>query len=173
MRAMRELLLLRHAKSSWDDPGLADHDRPLAPRGERAAAVMGAYLRGLPAIDAVLCSTARRALETLAGLALGSVPVVVERELYYADDEALAARVSALNGDVRRVLLIGHNPALEDFARRIAIRGEDRSLARLAKGLKTCNLAHFELAIDAWSELEAPRASLASLVRPKHLEREP
>ncbi len=165
---MHELLLLRHAKSSWDAAGLADHERPLAPRGVRAASAMGSYLRSLtPALDCVLCSTARRARDTLAGLALGGVPVVIERELYHADDHALGLRVAELGAELQRVLLIGHNPGLEDFARRLAGAGEEESLARLAKGLKTCNLARFELAIDSWREFEPKHASLAQLLRPK------
>src|SRR5579871_5914818 len=104
----RQLHLLRHAKSSWDDPGLDDHDRPLAARGRRAAALVGACLRDdaiRPGL--VLCSTARRARETLALLEL-AVPVSFEGQLYGASAGALLERLRRAPGDVAAVLLVAH-----------------------------------------------------------------
>src|SRR5690348_2022253 len=112
----RRMYLLRHAKSSWDDPQLADHDRPLAPRGRRAATRMGGYLReeGIhPAL--VLCSSARRARETQRRAAVGD-DVRVEEGLYGASAQELLARLRRVPRGVESVMLIGHNPGMQDLA---------------------------------------------------------
>ena len=107
------LLLLRHAKSSWDDASKPDHDRPLAPRGHRAAERVGAHLRASDhRPDLVLCSTSRRTRETLERLGLGGTDVRMEDRLYAADDETLLERVRELPEDVGAVLVVAHNPGL-------------------------------------------------------------
>jgi phosphohistidine phosphatase SixA len=108
------LLLLRHAKSSWDAPDLADRERPLAVRGRRAAARRGAWIaeRRLR-IDRVLCSPSRRTRETLALLALDpAIPVKFVDWLYLASARTLLARLRRLPKSVRSVLVIGHDPGL-------------------------------------------------------------
>jgi phosphohistidine phosphatase len=116
----RTLYLLRHAKSSWADPSLADRDRPLAPRGRRNAAVLAARLARAPiAPDLVLCSPALRARETLAAIGDALPPDAetrVEERLYGASADELAALLAELPGAVRAVLLIGHNPGIEELA---------------------------------------------------------
>src|SRR4051794_15493439 len=110
----RQLLLLRHAKSSHDDPDLADHDRPLASRGRRAAAAMGRYMRGhdlRPAL--VLCSSAVRARKTLDGVADGleaSPELRIESELYEASPRGLLERLRRIDEAVPSAMLVGHNP---------------------------------------------------------------
>ncbi|MFL5847895.1 MAG: SixA phosphatase family protein, partial [Solirubrobacteraceae bacterium] len=115
--AMRRLFLLRHAKSSWKDRELADHDRPLAPRGRRATKLIAEHLRQQSVMPAVvLCSSARRTLETLERIspALGEeVSVHIERELYAASEQSLLERLRGLEDGVESVLVIGHNPGLE------------------------------------------------------------
>jgi phosphohistidine phosphatase SixA len=109
----RRLYLLRHAKSSWKDERLADHDRPLAGRGKRAAKAIAGHLRkqGIEP-ELVLCSTATRARETLAGIraVLGDGEVRLERELYRAGPGVLLARLHAGPEAVGSVMVIGHNP---------------------------------------------------------------
>src|SRR5450755_1890570 len=114
----RRLLLLRHAKSSWEDPGLDDHDRPLAPRGRRAAKRIGTYLRDERiAISVVLCSSAARAQETLSRLKLCGEPTIeVDAALYGATADELLQRVRSLPDVGGTALLIGHNPAMQDLA---------------------------------------------------------
>src|SRR5690349_9772479 len=111
---MRRLFLLRHAKSSWEDPDLADRDRPLAPRGRRAAKAIGEYVRreGIaPAL--VLCSSSRRTRETLDRLGLGGgVPTLIEDELYGASARALLGRLQQVDDGVESVLLVAHNPGI-------------------------------------------------------------
>jgi phosphohistidine phosphatase len=158
----KRLLLLRHAKSSWDDPGLADHDRPLAPRGRKAAALMASYLseeRIRPAL--VLCSTAVRARETLEGVGL-SDDVVFERELYGASAGELLERLGRVPDSVESAMLIGHNPGMHDLALMLGGTGD------VERKFPTGALATF--AFDGgWSGLGPGRAELVDFVRPKQL----
>lgn len=167
---MRTLRLLRHAKSSWDDPGLADHDRPLAPRGERATRRLAHHLAGREIRpQLVLCSSAVRARATLAPLvsALGDPPVEVEPALYAAPAERLLERVRALPPDVDDVLIVGHDPGLHDLAGLVA---RPSALAsRVAEKLPTGGLVTLELEGD-WDSLGRAAARLTSFVVPRELE---
>src|SRR5262245_36183244 len=112
---MKRLLLLRHAKSSWDEPSLPDRDRPLTPRGHKAADRMAEHLRSsAPAVDLVLCSTALRTTQTLEHVvrAFGDAELVVEDALYGASDDELLERLRSVPEDVGGVALIGHNPGI-------------------------------------------------------------
>jgi phosphohistidine phosphatase len=167
----RQLLLLRHAKSSHDDPALADHDRPLARRGERAAAAMGRYLREhdlSPAL--VLCSSAIRARQTLDGVADGlgaGVDTRIESELYEASPAGLLERLRGIGDEVPAAMLVGHNPAIERLALDLASGGPD--LAELGRKYPTGALA--VLAFDgAWDNLDADRARLVAFIKPRDLE---
>lgn len=164
---MHTLHLLRHAKSSWDDETLDDHERPLAPRGVRDAKRMGAYLRALPVQpQLVLCSTAARTRQTLELIALdGDQDVQFEDGLYGASADALLGRLRRLTDPVEAVLLIGHNPGMQDLALRIARPGAHRD----AVGVKfpTCALATLE-ASGSWSAL-GQRAELVGYMVPKRL----
>ena len=152
----RSLYLLRHAKSSWDDAALDDHDRPLAGRGRRAAAAIARHMdeQGI-APELVLCSTALRARETCERL--GLTEVRYERGLYAASAEELLERVRAIDENVGTAMLIGHNPGMEDLG--FALTGE-----RMEK-FPTGALAVLEL--EDWSAL---RATLVAFVRPRDLE---
>jgi phosphohistidine phosphatase len=167
---MKRLFLLRHAKSSWDDPGLADHDRPLAPRGERAAKVIARYLREERiAPDLVLCSSSRRTRETLDRIApaLGDeVRVEIERELYAASADRLLERLRAVDDDVESVMLIGHNPGIEQLA--LSLAGDGEKLADVRRKYPTAALATLEFD-GRWSALEPGTARLADFVKPKQL----
>jgi phosphohistidine phosphatase len=130
--AMLTLSLLRHAKSSWDDPALGDFDRPLNKRGETAAPRVGAYMskHGI-APDLVLCSPAARARQTL-DLVLphlsGGPTVVYEEGFYLAAPSVMLARVQHIEAKVRHVLLVGHNPGLQALALELAGTGKAQSL---------------------------------------------
>ena len=130
---MKSLLLLRHAKSSWDEPGLADRDRPLAPRGRRAAKALAGHLgqEGVqPAL--VLCSSARRARETLERIApaLGEADVTIEDGLYGATEDDLLERLRAVPDSVPSAMLIGHNPAIQALALCLAGSGAGLEIGR-------------------------------------------
>jgi phosphohistidine phosphatase len=170
----KQLFVLRHAKSSWEDPGLDDHERPLAPRGRRAVKVISAHLRDHaihPAL--VLCSSARRTRETLEGLEPGGEQLI-EPELYGADATALLERLRRVPEEIASVMLIGHNPALQMLVLRLAASGspstDGSALTEVQRKFSTGALA--TLTFDcAWSELGPGRAGLEAFVRPKQLSR--
>ncbi len=169
---MKQLYLLRHAKSSWDDPTLADHDRPLAPRGRRAAKVMAEHLRreGIaPAL--VLCSPSRRTRQTLKRIApaLGeNADVQIEPELYAASAPVLLEVLHEVPDEVESVMLIGHNPGIQDLALSLARGGSE--IARVRRKFPTAALATLELN-ESWRELAPGSAELVSLAKPKELSR--
>lgn len=153
---MKTLILLRHAKSDWADPTLADHDRPLAARGRDAAPKMGAWLKTHgPRPELVLCSTATRARQTLALAleALGDTPETrFDRGLYLAGGAGVLARLRQAPDAAGTVMVVGHNPDLEQLARRLATTGDKTALARLAEKYPTAGLAVIELPVERWAE---------------------
>ena len=168
---MKQLFLLRHAKSSWDDSELIDHDRPLAPRGRRAVRLITEHLgREGVTPSLVLCSSARRARETLEGIApaLGeAIPVQIERELYAASDGRLLERLRAVDDGVESVMLIGHNPGVEQLA--LSLAGGGQNLAVLSRKYPTGALATLEFS-GRWGDLRPGSAELTDFVTPKQLD---
>jgi phosphohistidine phosphatase len=171
---MKQLLLLRHAKSSWDDPALADFDRPLAPRGRKAAPRMGRELaaRGwLP--QSVLASPAARTRETWSLVAAelpGPATATFPKALYMATPERLLNHVRKIPESVSALLLIGHNPGLEAFARRLAASGsEPEALARLTEKFPTAALARLVFEGE-WARLDFAGARLTNFLPPKYLD---
>ena len=164
-------MLLRHAKSSWSDPGLADLDRPLAPRGERAARRIAEHLsRSEIRPSLVLCSPARRARQTLEAIepSLGGTSLVeLASELYAASAEALLERLRAVPDSADSVLLIGHNPGLEQLALALAERGAD--LPRLREKFPTGALATIVVGGESWAGLEPGSGELVDYVVPREL----
>jgi phosphohistidine phosphatase len=166
---VKRLYLLRHAKSSWKDTSLPDHDRPLAGRGRRAAKAIARHLRehGIEP-ELVLCSSARRARETLDRIepALGTPVVRVEGDLYAASAQALLERLRGVPETVESVMLIGHNPGLQDLA--LDLAQPSPTAHELGAKYPTAALATLEL--SAWHELDHSTAELVALVRPRDLE---
>ncbi|MBI4967692.1 MAG: histidine phosphatase family protein [Rhodospirillales bacterium] len=178
MTAKKTIYLLRHAKSVRDDPGLADFDRPLAPRGRSAAKTIAKYLKGLrPRPALVLCSAARRTCETLAALKadLDGAVLKIENGLYLAALANLEKRLKRLPDAVASVLVIGHNPGLEMLAFRLTdprAKGTDsEALERMKGKFPTAGLAILELPARSWQALEPASCRLIGFVRPRDLER--
>jgi phosphohistidine phosphatase len=169
--AAKQLFVMRHVKSSWDDPGLADHERPLAPRGRRAVKALREHVEREGIVPAlVLCSSARRARETLEGVRPAGEQLV-ERDLYLADGGGLIERLRQVADDVPSVMLIGHNPAVQVLVLLLAdgAAGADRSkLDDVRQKFPTGGLATLEFDC-AWNELGPGRTRLTALVRPKEL----
>jgi phosphohistidine phosphatase len=162
---MKTLLILRHGKSSWLDPSLDDHDRPLKGRGKRAAKQIGRLIRERDLLpDLIITSTARRARSTArrAAKAAGyDGETVATRELYFSSvGKQLAAIAGHARPGDRRVMIVGHNPTFEELV---------ETLAREEVTLKTADLATVDLAIDDWSELPRARGELRFLVRSREL----
>ena len=169
MSGTKRLYVLRHAKSSWDDPGLDDHERPLAPRGRRACAGMAEHIRtaGI-APDLVLCSTARRTRETLEGVDPPGKRLI-EAELYSASTQDLVDRLHRLSDDVSSAMLIGHNPSMQMLVLRLARRG-DNGPERAAVERKFPTGALATLTFECgWSELGPGSARLTAFLAPKEL----
>jgi phosphohistidine phosphatase len=167
----KRLYLLRHAKSSWKQPELADHDRPLASRGRRAAKAIARHLRERQiAPELVLCSTARRARETLEWIepALATAAVRREPQLYGASADVLLERLRTVPEDVASVMLIGHNPAIEQLALDLARPSPERR--ELEAKFPTAALATLEFVGASWRDVSRGGAELISLVRPRDLE---
>jgi len=171
--ARHRILLLRHAKSSWDDPGLPDDQRPLAPRGERAAELIGQRLRATrPALDLVLCSPAVRTRQTWQRVAFGlpaGLPVRYEPAIYQAPAAGLLALVGGLAEATGGVLVIGHNPGLAELAAGLAGDGDPAAISLLRLGFPTGALVTLAFA-GRWAELAWGSAVLDSLVRPRDLD---
>jgi len=152
------LYLLRHAKSSWKDSTLSDHDRPLAPRGRRASKAIGRYMRDHDfEPELVLCSSAKRARQTLERLGPAGLDARIEPELYGAGARDLLARLHQVPEAVASVMLIGHNPGMQQLA---------LLLAGLDDKFPTAALATLEC--PGWRTLEY--AELIDYVRPRDLD---
>lgn len=175
-------MLLRHAKSAW--PDVPDHERPLAPRGRRDAPVMGRWLRQAARVpDHVLCSTALRARQTwqLAEDALRErPPVIFEHGIYGASAAGLLGLIRHAPPAARTVVVVGHDPAVQDLALALAETAPDAdrgatagarspdALDRMRTKFPTAAIAVLELS-GPWSRLEKGHARLASFVTPREL----
>lgn len=160
---MKTILLLRHAKSSWNDSSLSDHDRPLNARGKRDAPRVGELLAELALVpDIILCSTAKRARKTAkkAARACGFAGETrLHEELYLASPDAYLAVLQNLSEDVERPLLVGHNPGMEQLL---------GSLTGCVEAFPTAALARIELDVEKWRDVTlAASGKLAGLWRPK------
>ena len=171
---MRQLLLLRHAKSSWDEPHLSDHARPLNTRGRQAAAAMAREMRRLGLLpDLVLVSSARRTLQTLAALEPWEDPPRIEPmdALYLAPAADLLEVVRNAAPTARCILLVGHNPGLHDLAMRLAGTDAvetDKEVRRLFDGYPSGALSEFSVT-GPWSETGTAALRLTRLLLPGDL----
>ncbi len=170
---MKTLTLLRHAKSDWDDPAQRDFDRGLNARGKRAAALVGSHLRSGGAVfDHVVASPAIRVVETLAQLEAGygqTLAPVWDRRIYLASAVTLLDVVHEAPPEATRVLLVGHNPGLEDLALWLVPESADPPRVALEAKYPTATIA--EIVFDGgWSDLAPGAARLARFVRPRDLD---
>ncbi len=169
----RRLLLLRHAKSAWPD-GVADHRRPLAGRGRKAAPAIGAFMARQELIpDLALVSTARRAQETweLVAEALPhSVPVRDAVAIYEVSARAMIDVIRKVEPSVEKLLLVGHNPGMAELALLLAGGGDAEALARLREKFPTAALAVMDFTVEQWSEIAPGTGRLVQFVTPRMLD---
>jgi phosphohistidine phosphatase len=169
---VKRLWLMRHAKSSWDDPTLADRIRPLAPRGIRATKALRRHLEGTGiAPSLVLCSPAVRAASTWEGVSAGvpsDVAVEIDETVYHGDEYDLLWRLRQVATDVESVLVVGHNPTLHELAVGLAGAGDAELRSRLVTKFPTGALATLD-APGEWRELEWGRGTLVDYVVPRDL----
>ncbi len=172
---MLRLLILRHAKSAWADPGLRDLDRPLAPRGHQAAELMGRAIADdefRP--DRILCSPARRTRETLAGLlpALGKGPdVEIVPELYEPASGNYCTVIAEHGENARRLLVVGHNPASQATALMLSGSGDRDLIGEVAATFPTAALAVIDFEAGAWAEVAPRKGRLAAFLTTPSLAR--
>ncbi len=163
---MKYILLLRHAKSSHDDSSLKDFDRPLAPRGERDAPRMGEFIRGVNYLPGtIISSTATRAGQTtelfLKGAKLEDRILQWNEDLYYGSSQDYLESIQNNEHTADIVMLVGHNPKMEDIARRLCGNGSVR--------MPTAGLICFEQPANNWKQIREGAASLKWMMIPKLL----
>lgn len=173
---MKTLTLLRHAKSSWDDPIERDFDRPLNKRGLRAARTVGREMKqqGI-AFDLVVASPAVRVVETLAGIADGYGSAFEPRfdeRVYLASTATLLDIVHAADDSRQRLLLVGHNPGLETLALLLTEGDPGRARSELEIKYPTATLAEIAFAVDHWRDVGRGAGNLARFIRPRDLDPE-
>ena len=171
---MKRLAVLRHAKSSWGDPGLDDFNRPLNDRGWKAARRMGRELkhRGMH-FDLVLASSAARVRETIDGVREKyefAAPIRFEQRIYLASTEGLLALIQDLPASIEAPLIVGHNPGLERLL--VELTSEDRRgfRQRIAGKYPTGALAVVELPAKDWTDIEPGSGEIVELIVPKELD---
>ena len=172
MLPKHRLILLRHAKSAWPD-GVADRERPLAVPGRKAARVIGAYMAREKLIpDLVLVSPARRARETWKLVRAALSKKVSEREaadIYEVSAERILEMIRAVEPGIRTLLVIGHNPGIENAAWLIVVDGDADAVGRMREKFPTAGLAVIDLDLDGWDEIAAGTGYLARFVTPRSL----
>jgi phosphohistidine phosphatase len=155
---VKTLLLLRHAKSDWSEPELADHDRPLNKRGKRARKAVAEHVEGWN-VDLVVCSTARRARDTAKPVVEAlACEVRYDDELYATTADGLLDVVRALPSDTDAVMLVSHNPSIEEF---------NDLLCGETPPYPTAALGTVELAVDRWEDVDAGSGTLTELWTPR------
>ncbi len=172
---MKTVLLVRHAKSSWDDPLLADFDRPLAARGRGAAPRIARYMRDKSLIpDLVVCSAARRAQETweLMAPVLGvDIPVDARPDLHHTSPGRMLEALRGAPDDASSVLLIGHSPGMEALAIGLCGPGSSQSaFERLCAKVPTAALAVIRFEAERWSDIGEGQGALKRFVRLRDLD---
>ena len=161
---MKTLFILRHAKSSWADADLADFDRPLNGRGEKAAPLMGGFMREKEFVPQVILSSSAVRAKTTAELvkkASGlTADIKIDERIYEAHPHQLRQIVSELTDDIDQAMIVGHNPGLEGLVRYLTGRMEP---------MPTAALAVIDLDIASWNEIGDNSGELREIVRPKEL----
>jgi phosphohistidine phosphatase len=162
---MKSVLVLRHAKSSWKYPDKTDHERPLNKRGKRDAPLMGRLLKKERLVpDVIISSTAMRARATAEAIAKASGykgDITFNRSLYASGPQAYIDVLHDLSDEYVRVLIIGHNPGLEELVEMLT--GEIHLMP-------TCSLAHVKFRVDKWSDIDNKiKGKVAGIWRPRDL----
>lgn len=170
---MKTLTLLRHAKSGWDDPVARDFDRPLNPKGQRAAVMMGRHMRSLGLVfDHVVASPAVRVVETLAQVGEGygsDLAPAWDQRAYLASAATLLDIVHQFPESAERVLLSGHNPGLEELVLLLSAP-HDSMRDQVEVKFPTATLAELRFGVRRWEDVAPGEGVLARFVRPRDLD---
>ncbi len=162
---MKSVMILRHAKSSWKDPDIDDHERPLNKRGKHDAPLMGDLLKNEHLVpDLIISSTAKRALSTAKRVAESSGykgKITSDRSLYAAEPDAYINVLRHLSNEYTQILMVGHNPGLEELVSMLS--GEEHIMP-------TCSLAYIQFSVNSWNEINyKSRGKLVRTWQPQEL----
>jgi phosphohistidine phosphatase len=164
-------MFLRHAKSSWPSSAMQDAARPLSERGQAAARLMGAYMAHHSLIpDRILCSPARRTRETWAGIAPqwpANMDVVFDQRLYEATPQSILSIIRAQHEAACTLLVIGHNPGLQEAAELLIAAGDVELRERLREKFPTAALAVIDFAINKWKGIHERSGRLDRYIIPR------
>jgi len=170
---MPRLLLLRHAKSSWDDPEIDDFDRPLNTRGRRSAPLMGRHCAQHNLIpQTILCSSARRTRETLAGIMpyfTDDLRIHITRDLYMTSEDRHLDLIRSSGNGARTLMAIGHNPSLRDLAMLLIGSGNPSLRAELDEKFPTAAVAVIDFDVKAWTDVMPGGGRIVAFFRPREL----
>lgn len=171
---MLTLSILRHAKSSWDDYELSDHERPLNKRGTKAAVDVGRHIvRSGERPELILSSDAVRTRATVAillsELGAPAPDVVYDSSLYLAEPVTLVGRLREVDNEIKRVMLVGHNPGLHAISLSLTGSGDRKTLQRLAMKFPTAGLANITFPGDDWSSIKPGAGTLIEFITPREL----
>lgn len=160
---MKSVFILRHAKSSWKHQDIDDHDRPLNKRGKRDAPILGELLRNKHLVpDLIISSTAKRANSTAKAVAKSSGyqgKIIMDKSLYAAEPAAYIDILHRLSNEFTQVLMVGHNPGLEELVGMIT--GEEHTMP-------TCSLMHIQFSVNSWNEVDYKcRGKLLEILQPR------
>lgn len=160
---MKTIYLIRHAKSSWDDQTVEDHERPLNDRGRKDASKMAKYLSDIgirPEIT--LCSTAKRTKETYSYFTpfFGGIPLSLIKRLYHAPVSVLEDEIRSIDNQYDAAFLVGHNNGVSDLVSIILSRNVD---------LPTCSFTQIEFPVDDWKDADLLKAKVVAAISPKEL----
>jgi phosphohistidine phosphatase len=168
---MKTLLVLRHAKANQDSPSGLDFDRPLKPRGQKQSLSLGRMIREQgQTVDAIVASPAARVVETLSGLIEGggaSCAPVYDRRIYNASEASLVDVIRETDDKVEHLIVVGHNPGLQQLVLQLADRDTGGLRGDVASGFPTASLAKLELAVEHWRDVGWHSGRIVNLTRPE------
>jgi phosphohistidine phosphatase len=172
---LKKLILFRHAKSDWNDPVPRDFDRPLNGKGRRAARAVGQHARAIGiTFDRIVASPAVRVTETLDGFAsgYGEMPETsFDRRIYLASAQTLLEVIQDADEAAGSILMVGHNPGLEDLVFLLVPEGgDDDAREQVEEKYPTASIAEITLAIDHWVDAEVGSGTLDRFIRPRDLD---
>ena len=173
---MKTLTLLRHAKSGWDEPAARDFDRAINDRGKRAARTMGDYARSKGyRFDAIIASPAVRVIDTLdifqTAMGNENLEPKWDRRIYLASSASLFDVLRDAPEGATDLLMVGHNPGLEDLILELVPDSKDEPLRAIPEEkYPTAALARMELSVDRWADIAPGAAHLVDMVRPRDLD---
>ena len=170
---MKQLAILRHAKSDWGNPGQTDFERPLNKRGRKAAKKVGRVLReqGLT-FDAIVSSPATRAKETVERFAIGyeSLPRLhFEPAIYLSSTGTLIGIINGLPEDAETVMIVGHNPGFHDIVLRMTKENGNGLREKVGANYPTGAFALIDFAVERWADVEPASGEIRQVIFPREL----